>query len=93
MRLTFAATPGVQRSQFGLPDGQMLVLVMYDFHSYQHRKNPQAAIAAYRQAVRQCPELGLVIKTINSQHHARGLRRTARQRPGPAAAFTSSTNS
>jgi glycosyltransferase involved in cell wall biosynthesis len=68
--LEFEATPGVQRSQFGLPDGLQLVLVMYDFHSYQHRKNPQAAIEAYRKAARQQPNLGLVIKTINSQHHA-----------------------
>lgn len=67
--LTVTPSAGASRSQFGLPEGQKLVLVMYDFHSYQHRKNPQAAIAAYRQAVRRCPELGLVIKTINSQHH------------------------
>lgn len=68
--LEITTTPGVERTQFGLQHGQVLVLVMYDFHSYQHRKNPQAAIAAYRKAVQQCPQLGLVIKTINSQHHA-----------------------
>lgn len=67
--LTVTPSPGASRGQFGLPAGQQLVLVMYDFQSYQHRKNPQAAIAAYRQAVRQCPQLGLVIKTINSHHH------------------------
>lgn len=67
--LQFAPTPGVQRSQFGLPEGRQLVLVMYDFHSYQYRKNPQAAIAAYRLAAQSHPQLTLVIKTINSQHH------------------------
>lgn len=67
--LQFTPTPGVQRSQFGLPEGRQLVLVMYDFHSYQYRKNPQAAIAAYRLAVQSHPGLTLVIKTINSQHH------------------------
>jgi glycosyltransferase involved in cell wall biosynthesis len=67
--LQFAPTPGVQRSQFGLPQGRQLVLVMYDFHSYQHRKNPQAAIAAYRLAVQSHPALILVVKTINSHHH------------------------
>ena len=67
--LQFAPTPGVQRSQFGLPEGRQLVLVMYDFHSYQYRKNPQAAIAAYRVAVQSHPGLTLVVKTINSQHH------------------------
>lgn len=71
----FSTTPGAQRSQFGLPDGQVMVLVMYDFHSYQQRKNPQAAIAAYRQAVHKQPELGLVIKTINSQHHSEAYAR------------------
>ena len=67
--LQFQPTPGTQRSQFGLPAGQQLVLVMYDFHSYQYRKNPQAAIAAYRLAAQHHPQLTLVIKTINSQHH------------------------
>ena len=67
--LQFAPTPGVQRSQFGLPEGRLLVLVMYDFHSYQYRKNPQAAIAAYRLAAQSHPQLTLVIKTINSPHH------------------------
>jgi len=67
--LQFEASPSASRSQFGLPPDQTLALVMYDFHSYQYRKNPQAAIAAYRLAVRSHPQLGLVIKTINSQHH------------------------
>ena len=44
---------------------------MYDFHSFQERKNPQAAIAAFRQAKAAEPSLGLVIKTINAQHHQR----------------------
>ncbi len=68
--IEFEPTPGVDRHAFGLPAGRFLVLVMYDFHSYQYRKNPQAAIAAYRRAVRQCPDIHLVIKTINSAHHA-----------------------
>lgn len=82
--LELTVTPGVQRSQFGLPQGRLLVLVMYDFDSYQHRKNPQAAIAAYRKAARQCPELQLVVKTINSQRHAQAyaeLRATVQDLP------------
>ena len=67
--LDFRPSPGAGREQFGLPSSQMLVLVMYDFHSYQFRKNPQAAIAAFRIAAKSNPELGLVIKTINSEHH------------------------
>jgi len=62
---------GVQSNRvgLGLPDGKVLVLVMYDFHSYQTRKNPQAAVAAFRRAARQHPELHLVLKTINGQAH------------------------
>jgi glycosyltransferase involved in cell wall biosynthesis len=67
----FTPTPGVKRSAFGLPEDKCLVLVMYDFHSFQERKNPQAAIAAFRQAKAAEPSLGLVIKTINAQHHQR----------------------
>ena len=67
----FTPTPGVHRTAFGLPQDKCLVLVMYDFHSLQERKNPQAAIAAFRQAKAAEPSLGLVIKTINAQHHQR----------------------
>lgn len=64
-------TPGVRRADFGLPEDKCLVLVMYDFHSFQERKNPQAAIAAFRRARAAEPSLGLVVKTINSQQHNR----------------------
>jgi glycosyltransferase involved in cell wall biosynthesis len=68
--LQFQPTPGIGREQFGLPPDKQLVLVMYDFHSYQYRKNPQAAIAAYRLAAQNYPHLALIIKTVNGQHHA-----------------------
>lgn len=67
----FTPTPGVRRSDFGLPQDKCLVLVMYDFHSFQERKNPSAAIAAFRAAKVTEPSLALVIKTINAQHHQR----------------------
>lgn len=75
--LQFAATPGVQRSAFGLPEGKVLALVMYDFHSYQARKNPQAAIAAFRQALAGRSDAVLVVKTINSEHHPEAQRELA----------------
>ncbi len=65
----FRPTPGVRRSDFGLPENKCLVLVMYDFHSFQERKNPRAAIAAFRAARVAEPTLALVIKTINARHH------------------------
>ncbi|NML62710.1 glycosyltransferase family 4 protein [Massilia sp. RP-1-19] len=67
--LQFAPTPGIDRSAFGLPAGKVLALVMYDFHSYQHRKNPQAAIAAFRMAQGGRTDCALVVKTINGSHH------------------------
>lgn len=59
------ASPLARRANFGLPEGMFLTLVTYDFYSYQHRKNPQAAIAAYLEARRAGAAIGLVIKTIN----------------------------
>lgn len=69
--IDFSPTPGVRRAAFGLPEGKCLVLVMYDFHSFQERKNPRAAIAAFRAAKAAEPSLGLVIKTINAREHHR----------------------
>lgn len=67
--LEFSPSAGLSRSQFGLPEGKLLALVMYDFHSYQYRKNPQAALAAFRIAAKNNKDVALVLKTINSQHH------------------------
>lgn len=68
--LEFTPSSGLTRAQFGLPDDKLLVLTLYDFHSYQARKNPQAAIAAFRLAAAKRRDVLLVIKTINGQHHA-----------------------
>ncbi|MDD4959399.1 MAG: glycosyltransferase [Gallionella sp.] len=67
--IDFSPSPGNTRTQFGLPCDKVLVLVMYDFHSYQYRKNPQAALAAFRQAAAHRQDVALVIKTINGEHH------------------------
>lgn len=71
--LDFAPGPGATRRQFGLPEDRTLVLTMYDFHSYQYRKNPQAALAAFRLAAAGRRDVALVIKTINGRHHAAAL--------------------
>jgi len=71
--LQVRASVDAARTQFGLPADCWLALVMYDFHSYQYRKNPQAAIAAFRIAAQRHPQLGLVIKTINSAQHAQAF--------------------
>ena len=65
---------GASRAAFGIPEDKLAALVMYDFHSYQYRKNPQAAIEAFRRALAGRDDAVLVVKTINGQHYpqARG---------------------
>ena len=54
------------RADFGLKDGDFLVLMMYDSNSYASRKNPGAAIDAFREAFGEEPEdAKLVIKISN----------------------------
>ena len=67
--LEITLSPGLNRSQFGLPNDKVLALVMYDLYSYQYRKNPQAAVEAFKLAARHHGEATLVIKTTNSEHH------------------------
>lgn len=54
---------------FGLPRDKFLVLVVYDFDSYQYRKNPIDAIRAYIAAAGNRTDCGLVIKTTNGHKH------------------------
>lgn len=65
----FSAPGRSSRAIFGIPDNAFAVLVMYDFHSYTFRKNPDAALKAFRQAFSRSAEACLVIKTINSERH------------------------
>jgi glycosyltransferase involved in cell wall biosynthesis len=68
--IDFTVSPGASRAQFGLPENTFLFLMMYDFSSYQERKNPQAALQAFDRAFAGSGgKVGLVIKTQNAQHH------------------------
>lgn len=67
--IQFSPSQNLDRKQFGLPEDKLLALVIYDFHSYQFRKNPQASLTAFRIAAAKKDHVGLVIKTINGQHH------------------------
>lgn len=57
------------RESFGIPRDKYAVLVMYDFQSYRYRKNPEAAIAAFRIATTGRHDAVLVIKTINASKY------------------------
>jgi glycosyltransferase involved in cell wall biosynthesis len=55
------------RQRLGLPAAQFLFLYIFDFNSYLPRKNPFAAVRAFRQAFAEDhASVGLVLKTMNS---------------------------
>lgn len=63
-------SPGRNRSLFGLPNNRFLFLVMFDGNSWLSRKNPLAAVRAFKQAFANNPEVGLVIKAITLDREA-----------------------
>jgi glycosyltransferase involved in cell wall biosynthesis len=55
------------RKYYGLPDNTYLFLYVFDFNSSVARKNPMAAVNAFKQAFPQTDKsVGLVLKTMNS---------------------------
>ncbi len=59
-------TPMTRRA-LGLPAGRFLFLYVFDFNSYLARKNPFAALQAFRKAFAADDQsVGLVLKTMNS---------------------------
>jgi glycosyltransferase involved in cell wall biosynthesis len=58
----------MSRRALGLPARKFLFLFIFDFNSYLVRKNPQAVIAAFREAFPvDDKSVGLVLKTMNSR--------------------------
>jgi len=56
------------RARFGLPEDRFLFLYVFDWNSYPARKNPLAAIDAFRRAFPTGREpVGLVLKTMNAR--------------------------
>jgi len=53
------------RSALGLPSDDFLVLCMFDSNSYSSRKNPLAALAAFREAFPDKSNAKLVMKVVN----------------------------
>lgn len=58
------------RNRFHLPPDAFIFLTLFDFNSYAARKNPQAAVAAFRQSGLAMPEAALVIKVQNGAANA-----------------------
>jgi glycosyltransferase involved in cell wall biosynthesis len=63
--LEFAPTAPLPRQKFNLPDERFLFFFAFDFLSFVERKNPAAAIAAFRKAFPQRGRAGLVLKCAN----------------------------
>ena len=60
------AASGKGRAAFGLPDGRFIFLVVLDAYSYLERKNPLAAVRAFKRAFPQGrSDVAMVIKTMN----------------------------
>lgn len=66
MPLLESADSGASRVDFALPADKFIFLTSFDFHSSIHRKNPYAAIEAFRKAFpRDRDDVRLLIKTSN----------------------------
>ncbi len=67
--IEFAVPASPERSVFGLRDDRFCVLAMYDLDSSSYRKNPLAAVEAFRRAFGSRTDATLVVKTINADHN------------------------
>jgi glycosyltransferase involved in cell wall biosynthesis len=64
LELTSPVAP-MSRARFDLPQTRFLFFFAFDFLSFIERKNPGAAIAAFREAFPRRGQAGLVLKCIN----------------------------
>ena len=79
------ADPTAPRASMGLPESPFLFLAMYDTHSFQARKNPQAAIEAFFRAFPRPRNAAMVVKINNPASHPDQVERLRAQlqgRPG-----------
>jgi len=66
---------GLARADFGLEEGDFIFLCSFDFNSYLARKNPRAAIEAFRRAFADHrPNVKLLVKSSNGHRHLEKLR-------------------
>jgi glycosyltransferase involved in cell wall biosynthesis len=62
-----------RRSEFALPEDRFLFLFTFDYNSFPKRKNPEAAIDAFKRAFGSRRDAGLVLKSINGRYHPERL--------------------
>lgn len=75
----FDRPTGNLRSRFNLPDDRFLFLVLYDLNSYSERKNPGAAIEAFRRSGLAGSSALLVIKVHNVKGNEADMARLRQQ--------------
>ena len=73
--VSVARIESTPRRRLGLPTRAFLFLFVFDFNSTIARKNPLAAITAFRRAFPEDCDVGLVIKTMNGQAHPAASRK------------------
>jgi len=61
------------RERFAVRDDEFVFLFIFDFHSHLARKNPLAAIAAFKQAFKPNEKARLVIKCVNADADPQGF--------------------
>lgn len=66
------ARPAPARERFGLSPKRFHFLIMFDGNSWLSRKNPIAAVRAFKQAFPNDPNVGLVIKAISLDRQSAG---------------------
>jgi glycosyltransferase involved in cell wall biosynthesis len=75
MAVEITAPAPLTRRQLGLPENAFLFLYVFDAHSYLDRKNPIAAVQAFRRAFPAGNEpVGLVLKVMNGKNDHPGWR-------------------
>ncbi|WEN16918.1 glycosyltransferase family 4 protein [Rhodanobacter sp. AS-Z3] len=73
--VTQSPDSGLVRDDFGLDEGDFIFLNSFDFNSFVARKNPEAAIEAFRLAFADDhPNVKLLIKSSNGHRHPEKLR-------------------
>lgn len=67
------------RARFGLPENRLAIFSNLDLNSYIARKNPAAAVAAFREAFPDKPGAPLLILKTHGGKHVEGARRQIRE--------------
>ena len=73
----------LRRVDFGLPEDAVVTLVSLNLASSHVRKNPEAAIAAHREAFGERPDRILVLKVTNPDHFRRDMAALVAKADGP----------